>query len=180
MNYDIVTDETPSEVELEEDSPDTEGGLSEEELRRLQEAKDRQVERNNLRRKLKLITPAVMLSAGAVISIYTYLRGYLLGDFLVIVFGTLLLFFGIGLLIEYLVVHFVRVNWLREDIRREERGRVREEEERRRLAEELRLRQEREASGAEPAGEMSEEELAAYAEGLTTAKADFQKTYQEK
>ncbi|MBQ7679199.1 MAG: hypothetical protein IJT34_05040 [Butyrivibrio sp.] len=173
MNYDIVEDEAPESEETPPEEPEEESSLSKEDEKRLQEARDRQVERDNLRRKLKLITPAVMLAAGAIVSIYTFLREYLLGDFLVIVFGTLLLFFGIGLLIEYLVVHFVHVNWMKEDIRRDERMRVQAEEERRRLAEEEARRLEEEEAGrleeeaaAQTGGELSDEDLAAYEEGL--------------
>ena len=149
MNYELdatgPSEEEQAEIEGEE-NPEEEQELSEEEEQRLEEARLREEERERIRRKLKLVTPMVMLTAGAIVAIYLFLKEALLGDYLVIVFGTLLLFFIIGILIEYLITHFVQVNWYKEDLEREEAERIAREEEERLAREEAERRAEAEAA----------------------------------
>ncbi len=62
----------------------------------------------------RLIAPVIMLSATAIVAIYTYLQRYPIARWLVIVFGTMVLFLFIGLILEKMIEHFEKVNFEKE------------------------------------------------------------------
>ena len=55
-----------------------------------------------------------MLSATAIVAIYTYLQRYPIARWLVIVFGTMVLFLIIGLILEKMIEYFEKVNFVKE------------------------------------------------------------------
>jgi len=65
--------------------------------------------------KIKLITPFVMLLGTAIISIHTYLQRFEMGDWLVIVLGSAVLFLIIGACLEKMITYFMRINKEKED-----------------------------------------------------------------
>ncbi|MCR4902125.1 MAG: hypothetical protein K6A23_04645 [Butyrivibrio sp.] len=68
--------------------------------------------------KIKLITPFVMLCGTAIISIHTYLQHFKIGDWLIIVLGSAVLFLIIGAILEKMISYFMRVNQEKEDAER--------------------------------------------------------------
>lgn len=74
--------------------------------------------------KTKLITPFVTLAGTAVISIVTFLRHFPFGEWIVVVFGSVVLFLILGYILEKVIVHFMDVNFAKE----EEERRLAEEE----------------------------------------------------
>ena len=95
------------------------------------QTKEKREERKS---KRKLIPPFFMLSAAAIVAIYTYFQGYELGRWLVTLFGVMVLFLFLGQCFEWMLEYFEKVNFEREEA---ERIRLLEEaEERLREAEE--------------------------------------------
>ena len=70
--------------------------------------------KNGVSANSRLIAPVVMLSATAVVAIYTYLQRYPIGRWLIIVLGTMVLFLIIGLVLETMVEHFEKINFEKE------------------------------------------------------------------
>jgi|GEM_PF-1130880 len=70
--------------------------------------------KNGVSAKSRLIAPTIMLSATAVVAIYTYLQRYPIARWLVIVLGTMVLFLIIGLILEKMIEHFEKVNFEKE------------------------------------------------------------------
>ena len=68
--------------------------------------------------KIKLITPFVMLSGTAIIAIHTYLQRFEMGDWLIIVLGSAVLFLIIGASLEKMITYFMRINQEKEDAER--------------------------------------------------------------
>jgi uncharacterized membrane protein len=68
--------------------------------------------------KVKLITPFVMLLGTAIISIHTYLQRFAMGDWLVIVLGSAVLFLILGASLEKMITYFMRINQEKEDAER--------------------------------------------------------------
>ncbi|MCR5606289.1 MAG: hypothetical protein K6F69_05700 [Treponema sp.] len=58
----------------------------------------------------KMITPLVVLSATAIISIFTYFKRYPAGDFFIIVFASVIIFLIIGLIVEKMISRFIEIN----------------------------------------------------------------------
>ena len=70
--------------------------------------------KNGVSAKSRLIAPTIMLSATAVVAIYTYLQRYPIARWLVIVLGTMVLFLIIGLILEKMIEYFEKVNFVKE------------------------------------------------------------------
>ncbi len=94
----------------------------------------------------KLITPLVVLSCTAIISIFTYFKHYPVGDWFVIVFASVVVFLIIGLIVEKMITRFMEIN--------EEKA-LAEKLEAERLEEEARATME--AEGGEEMGAVDEE-----------------------
>ena len=77
--------------------------------------KEKREERN---RKRKLIPPFFMLSAAAIVAIYTYFQGYELGRWLVTLFGVMVLFLFLGQAFEWMLEYFEKVNFERAEAER--------------------------------------------------------------
>ncbi len=75
-------------------------------------------------KKRKLLPAFIMLSAGAIVSIYTFFQGYEMGKWLVTLFATMVLFLFLGLVFEWMLEYFDKVNTEREE---EEQIRIIEE-----------------------------------------------------
>jgi hypothetical protein len=84
----------------------------------------------------KLITPLIVLSATAIIAVFTYFERYSVGDWLVIVFASVVIFLIIGLITEKMITKFLDINYQKL---------LAEKEEAERLAEEARAAMEAEA-----------------------------------
>ncbi|MBQ9511999.1 MAG: hypothetical protein IJR58_02260 [Lachnospiraceae bacterium] len=82
------------------------------------EATEQQEKKPDPKPKRKLIPPVFMLSAAAVVSIYTYLQGYELGRWLVILFSVMVLFLILGLCFEWMLEYFEKVNTERAEAER--------------------------------------------------------------
>ncbi|MCH4192840.1 MAG: hypothetical protein LKF52_11070 [Butyrivibrio sp.] len=76
------------------------------------------VRKNGISSGSRLIAPIVMLSATAIVAIYTYLQKYPIGRWLVIVLGTMVLFLIIGLILEKMIEHFEKTNFEKEEAER--------------------------------------------------------------
>ena len=59
----------------------------------------------------KLITPLIVLSATAVVSVFTFLKHYPIGEWIVIVFASVVIFLAIGLIIEKMIAKFLDINY---------------------------------------------------------------------
>ena len=70
--------------------------------------------KNGVSANSRLIAPVVMLSATAVVAIYTYLQRYPIARWLVIVLGTMVLFLIIGLILEKMIEYFEKTNYEKE------------------------------------------------------------------
>ena len=85
-------------------------------------AKEKKPVKKNVKKSVKngvdvnsrLIAPIIMLSATAVVAIYTYLQRYPIARWLVIVLGTMVLFLIIGLILEKMIEYFEKVNFVKE------------------------------------------------------------------
>ena len=85
-------------------------------------AKEKKPVKKNVKKSVKngvdvnsrLIAPIIMLSATAVVAIYTYLQRYPIARWLVIVLGTMALFLIIGLILEKMIEYFEKVNFVKE------------------------------------------------------------------
>ena len=85
-------------------------------------AKEKKPVKKNVKKSVKngvdvnsrLIAPIIMLSATAVVAIYTYLQRYPMARWLVIVLGTMVLFLIIGLILEKMIEHFEKANFEKE------------------------------------------------------------------
>ena len=85
-------------------------------------AKEKKPVKKNVKKSVKngvdvnsrLIAPIIMLSATAVVAIYTYLQRYPIARWLVIVLGTMVLFLIIGLILEKMIEHFEKANFEKE------------------------------------------------------------------
>ncbi len=75
----------------------------------------------------KLVTPMVVLSATAIISIYAYFEHYPAGDWFIIVFSSVVIFLILGLIIERMITRFVDINYEKAVAEREEAKRLEEE-----------------------------------------------------
>ena len=82
------------------------------------EKKTAVVRKNGISPNNRLIAPIVMLSATAIVAIYTYLQKYPIGRWLVIVLGTMVLFLIIGLILEKMIEHFEKTNFEKEEAER--------------------------------------------------------------
>ena len=77
-------------------------------------AKEKKSVKKNVKKSVKngvgvnsrLIAPVIMLSATAIVAIYTYLQRYPIARWLVIVLGTMVLFLIIGLILEKMIEYF--------------------------------------------------------------------------
>ncbi|MCR5102649.1 MAG: hypothetical protein K6B41_14980 [Butyrivibrio sp.] len=78
--------------------------------------------------KTKLITPFVTLFGTAIVSIVTFIRGFVFGEWIVIVFACVLIFLTFGFVLEKVIVHFMDVN-MAEERRLEEEAAAKEAEE---------------------------------------------------
>ncbi|MBP7348488.1 MAG: hypothetical protein KA965_07380 [Butyrivibrio sp.] len=85
-------------------------------------AKEKKPVKKNVKKSVKngvdvnsrLIAPIIMLSATAVVAIYTYLQRYPIARWLVIVLGTMVLFLIIGLILEKMIEYFEKTNYEKE------------------------------------------------------------------
>ena len=85
-------------------------------------AKEKKSVKKNVKKSVKngvgvnsrLIAPVIMLSATAIVAIYTYLQRYPIARWLVIVLGTMVLFLIIGLILEKMIEHFEKANFEKE------------------------------------------------------------------
>ena len=85
-------------------------------------AKEKKSVKKNVKKSVKngvgvnsrLIAPVIMLSATAVVAIYTYLQRYPIARWLVIVLGTMVLFLIIGLILEKMIEYFEKTNYEKE------------------------------------------------------------------
>ena len=59
----------------------------------------------------KLITPLIVLSATSVVSVFTFLKHYPIGEWIVIVFASVVIFLAIGLIIEKMIAKFLDINY---------------------------------------------------------------------
>ena len=59
----------------------------------------------------KLITPLIVLSATAIISVFTFFEHYPIGEWIVIVFVSVVIFLVIGLTIERMITKFLDINY---------------------------------------------------------------------
>ncbi len=59
----------------------------------------------------KLITPLIVLGCTTIIAIFTYFKHYPVGDWLIIVFASVIIFMVIGLIIEKMVNRFLEINY---------------------------------------------------------------------
>ena len=59
----------------------------------------------------KLITPLIVLSATAVVSVFTFLKHYPIGEWIVIVFVSVVIFLVIGLIVEKMIAMFLDINY---------------------------------------------------------------------
>ncbi len=59
----------------------------------------------------KLITPLIVLGCTAIIAIFTYFKHYPVGDWLIIVFASVVIFLIIGLIIERMLNRFLEINY---------------------------------------------------------------------
>lgn len=75
----------------------------------------------------KLITPLIVLSATAVIALFTYFKRYPVGDFFVIVFASVVIFLIIGLIVERMITKFLEINFEKAEAERLEAERLEEE-----------------------------------------------------
>ena len=75
----------------------------------------------------KLITPLVVLSATAIIAIFTYFKRYPAGDFFVIVFTSVVVFLVIGLIVEKMITRFLEINYEKAMAEKMEAERLEEE-----------------------------------------------------
>lgn len=98
------------------------------------EAVQEKEKREERKSKRKLIPPFFMLSAAAIVAIYTYFQGYELGRWLVTLFGVMVLFLFLGQCFEWMLEYFEKVNFERDEAERirlleEAEARLREAEE---------------------------------------------------
>ena len=85
-------------------------------------AKEKKSVKKNVKKSVKngvgvnsrLIAPVIMLSATAIVAIYTYLQRYPIARWLVIVLGTMVLFLIIGLILEKMIEYFEKTNYEKE------------------------------------------------------------------
>ena len=70
--------------------------------------------------KVKLITPIVMLLPTAIVAIYTYFQRYNIDKWLIVVFGTMVLFLVIGSILENMVRYFEKSNKEKEEKQKQE------------------------------------------------------------
>jgi len=59
----------------------------------------------------KLITPLIVLSATAIISLFSFFKHYSTGEWIVIVFISVVIFLAIGLTIEKMIAKFLDINY---------------------------------------------------------------------
>ena len=76
----------------------------------------------------KIITPLVVLSATAIIAIFTYFKHFPVGEWFLIVLCSLIIFVGISLFFEKMIVGFVAGNEGRALAKQAEEERLLEEE----------------------------------------------------
>ncbi len=75
----------------------------------------------------KIITPLIVLSCTAIISIFAYFKRYPAGDFFVIVFVSVVIFLFIGLVIEKMLGRFLEINYEKAMAEKAEAERLEEE-----------------------------------------------------
>ncbi|MDC7295297.1 MULTISPECIES: hypothetical protein [unclassified Butyrivibrio] len=75
----------------------------------------------------KLITPLIVLSATAVIAVFTYFKRYPVGDWFVIVFSSVVIFLIIGFITEKMITGFLEINYQKLLAEKEEADRLAEE-----------------------------------------------------
>jgi hypothetical protein len=75
----------------------------------------------------KLITPLIVLSATAVISIFAYFKRYPVGDWFIIVFASVVIFLIIGGITEKMIARFLEINYEKAMAERAEAERLAEE-----------------------------------------------------
>ncbi|MCR5674973.1 MAG: hypothetical protein K6G16_04615 [Lachnospiraceae bacterium] len=72
-------------------------------------------------KQTKLIPPFVMLAATAAVAVVTYLRDFPFGNWLILVFGVMLLFLFIGEVLRQIIEYFVGANERKELAEKEAR-----------------------------------------------------------
>jgi flagellar biosynthesis/type III secretory pathway M-ring protein FliF/YscJ len=75
----------------------------------------------------KLITPLIVLSATAIIAVFTYFKHYPVGDWFIIVLSSVVIFLVIGLIIERMITRFLEINYEKALAEKEEAERLAEE-----------------------------------------------------
>ena len=75
----------------------------------------------------KLITPLIVLSATAVIAVFTYFKRYPVGDWFVIVFSSVVIFLIIGFITEKMITRFLEINYEKALAEKQEAERLAEE-----------------------------------------------------
>ena len=75
----------------------------------------------------KLITPLIVLSATAVIAVFTYFKRYPVGDWFIIVFASVVIFLIIGGITEKMIARFLEINYEKAMAERAEAERLAEE-----------------------------------------------------
>ncbi len=75
----------------------------------------------------KLITPLIVLGGTAIIAVFTYFKHYPAGDWLIIVFASVIIFLVIALIIEKMLNRFLEINFEKAEAERLEAERLEEE-----------------------------------------------------
>ena len=96
----------------------------------------------------RLITPLIVLTCTAIITLFTYFKHYPAGDFFVIVLVSVVVFMFIGLIIERMLNRFLEINYDKAMAEKAEAERLEEE-----------ARAAMEAEGTEEAGTGVEQEI---------------------
>ncbi len=93
--------------------------------------------------KTKLISPVIMLSATAIVAIYTFFQSYPMDKWLVAVLGTMVLFLILGGIIQKTVQHFELQNYkkYKEELDQLQQERYAEEEGKKQIAEAEKVKQ---------------------------------------